>query len=155
MQQAQQWYAAHPLVQYPNAQTWNGGCTQQQLDWLQEQLLDARSKQHQVIMACHHPIAPGSAPDEYLAWDNDKILQLMCDNDSLESSGPTGSVVKVVLSGHYHPGGYALHRGVHFVVLEGVLESPADSNAYACVVVQGDKMQITGSGVASTRTLQL
>jgi hypothetical protein len=44
---------------------------------------------------------------------------------------------------------------VHFVVLEGVLEAPADGNAYAFVEVQGDKLQITGKGIASSRTLQL
>lgn len=146
MQQARAWQAAHPLQQYPNAQTWNGGCTQQQLAWLQEQLAAAATQQQQVIVACHHPLAPGSAPDEYLAWGNEAILQVLCAADS---------PVKVVFCGHYHPGGYACHNRVHFVVLEGVLEAPADSNAYAYVEVQGDKLLITGKGVASTRNLQL
>lgn len=146
MQEARAWLAAHPVDQYPNAQSWNGGCTKQQLSWLQEQLADAAAEQQQVIAACHHPIAPGSAPDMYFAWGNDELLEMLCADSS---------PVKVVFTGHYHVGGYACHRGVHFVVLEGVLEAPADSNAYAHVEVQGRTMQISGVGVASTRTLQL
>jgi hypothetical protein len=99
------------------------------------------------MVACHHPVAPtGTTQDEYLAWGYEQLLSILCD---------ASSPVKVVFGGHYHPGGHACHEGVHFVVLEGVLEAPADSNAYAHVEVHGDKMLITGEGVASTRTLQL
>lgn len=146
MQQAKAWAAAHPLSANPNAQTWNGGCTQQQLEWLQEQLAAAGQQQERVIVACHHPVAPGSAPDEYLAWGYEKLQQVLTD---------AAGVVKLVFSGHYHPGGYVCSGGVHFVVLEGVLEAPADSNAYARVEVVDDTVTIHGSGVASSRTLSI
>jgi 3',5'-cyclic AMP phosphodiesterase CpdA len=146
MQQAQAWAAAHPLSDNPNAQTWNGGCTQQQLQWLQEQLAAAAQQQERVIVTCHHPIAPGSAPDEYLAWGYKQLQQVLTD---------AAGVVKLVLSGHYHPGGYVCSGGMHFVVMEGVLEAPADSNAYARVEVVGDAIKIHGSGVASSRALSI
>jgi hypothetical protein len=146
VQQAKAWAAAHPLSENPNAQIWNGGCTQQQLDWLQAQLAAAGQQQERVIVACHHPIAPGSAPDEYLAWGYEQLQQVLTD---------AADVVKLVLGGHYHPGGYVCSGGVHFVVLEGVLEAPADSNAYARVDVLGGVIKIQGSGVASSRTLSI
>jgi hypothetical protein len=29
------------------------------------------------MLACHHPLAPGSAPDQYLAWNYEGLLQLL------------------------------------------------------------------------------
>lgn len=147
MQQARQWAASHPLHQYPNAQSWNGGCTQQQLDWLCSQLSEARQAKEHVVVACHHPIAPGSAPDMYLAWGNDQLLSVLC--------GSAGAgTVRAVFSGHYHPGGYVQREGIHFVVLEGVLEAPSNSNAYAVVeLYPSGVLKIAGSGVATSRQL--
>lgn len=147
MQEAQAWLAAHPAEQFPNAQSWNGGCSSHQIAWLQDQLSQAAQAQEKVIVACHHPIAPGSAPAMYLAWDYERLLQML--------TAAPGGVVKCVFSGHYHPGGYALHDGVHFVVFEGVLEAPADSNAYGVVEVWEDKLAIVSSGVETSRELVL
>lgn len=117
---------AHPFVRVPGAS------------------LPAGDK---VIVACHHPLAPGSAPDQYLAWDHESIRQL------LEDSHP--GTVQLVLCGHYHPGGYAEHNGVHYVVFEGILEAPPDSNAYGVVEVWLGKIVIRGYGVGTTRELLL
>lgn len=146
MQEAQEWINSHPVQQHPNAQPWNGGCSSQQLTWLQQQLSDAASKQECVILACHHPIAPGSAPQQYLAWDYEQLLEVLSQHRQ---------VVRCVFSGHYHPGGYGEQQGVHFVVYEGVLEAPADSNAYGVVEVWQDRIVINGKGIASSRQLQL
>lgn len=95
MQQTRAWLAAHPIQQYPNAVSWNGGLTKQQMCWLQQELDSASQHQQHVIVACHHPLAPGSAPDHYLAWDNDAITQELERHPGL---------VKLVLCGHYHRG---------------------------------------------------
>lgn len=146
MQQATDWAASHPAQEHPNAQPWNGGCSAQQLAWLQEELDRAVQQQEQVLVACHHPIAPGSAPEEYLAWDHEKLLQVLC--------GATGTV-RCVFSGHYHPGGYVQHRGIHFLVLEGVLEAPENSNAYIIATLEDRTLKIRGEGVATSRELNL
>eukprot|EP00878_Enallax_costatus_P024438 GHUV01026077.1.p1 GENE.GHUV01026077.1~~GHUV01026077.1.p1 ORF type:complete len:148 (+),score=24.68 GHUV01026077.1:202-645(+) len=144
MRQARAWLAAHPIEQYVNAEPWNGGITEQQMAWLQRQL-DAALQQHQhVIIACHHPLAPGSAPDQYLAWGNDAIMQELERHRSL---------VKLVLCGHYHPGGYVERNGVHYVVFEGILEAPPDSNAYGVVELWQDKISLQGFGVGTSREL--
>lgn len=146
MQQALAWLSAHPIEQYPNAEKWNGGLTRQQLTWLDQELDKAAQQQQQVVVACHHPLAPGSAPDQYLAWDNDLVLQRLEQHTGL---------VRLVISGHYHPGGYTSRSGVHYVVFEGILEAPADSNAYAVVEIWQDRIRIKGSGVGRSRELFL
>lgn len=146
MQQARAWLAAHPIEQHPNAEAWNGGLTRQQLTWLDQELDTAATQQQQVIVACHYPLAPGSAPDQYMAWGNGVITQKLEQHKGL---------VRLVISGHYHPGGYAEHNGVHYVVFEGILEAPADSNAYAVVEVGQSMIQVKGYGVAKSRELLL
>jgi manganese-dependent ADP-ribose/CDP-alcohol diphosphatase len=59
----------------------------------------------------------------------------------------------MVFSGHYHPGGYAERSGIHFIVFEGILEAPPDSNAYAVVEVWRNKAVIRGYGVGTSREL--
>jgi manganese-dependent ADP-ribose/CDP-alcohol diphosphatase len=61
----------------------------------------------------------------------------------------------LVFSGHYHPGGYAQRSGIHFVVFEGILEAPPDSNAYAVVEIWPSKAVVCGYGVGSSRELLL
>ncbi|KAF6249655.1 Metallo-dependent phosphatase-like protein [Scenedesmus sp. NREL 46B-D3] len=144
MQQALRWLQAHPKEQHPNAESWNGGLSAAQMTWLQLELAEAAMAGQRVIAACHHPLAPGSAPDQYLAWGYEAVLQL------LEQHAGT---VCMVFSGHYHPGGYAQHDGIHFVVFEGILEAPQDSNAYAVVEIWPSKAVIHGYGVGSSRQL--
>lgn len=71
------WLKSHPLSSTPNAQAWNGGLGADQIAWLRKQLADAAAAGERVIVACHHPLAPGSAPEMYLAWDHDKIRAIL------------------------------------------------------------------------------
>ena len=80
-------------------------------------------------------------------------------------------VVALVLTGHYHPGGYAAwappprddgnggegggSNVIHFVGLEGLVEAPPGLNAYAVVDVHADRLEVTGFGCAASRTLAL
>ncbi len=49
----------HPLGSEPQLSTWNGGITQAQMQWLLQQLQQARTASQQVIVACHHPLGKG------------------------------------------------------------------------------------------------
>jgi hypothetical protein len=145
MMEAQAWLTAHPLAEYPRAEPWNGGCSKQQLQWLEQQLEEAAAERAQVIVTSHHPLAPGSAPDRYLAWNYEEILGIMSKHRD---------VVRVAFAGHYHPGGYCLLDAIHFVVLEGMVEAPCGSNAYAVLELEQDQMKISGRGVATSRVLR-
>jgi hypothetical protein len=37
----------------------------------------AAAADQRVIVACHHPLAPGSAPEQYLAWNYQELLALL------------------------------------------------------------------------------
>jgi hypothetical protein len=37
----------------------------------------AAAADQRVIVACHHPLAPGSAPEQYLAWNHQELLALL------------------------------------------------------------------------------
>lgn len=68
----------------------------------------------------------------------------------------TGSpAVQAVFSGHDHKGGYACVAGVHFVVIEAMLESPEDSNAFCTVDVFEHEFTIRGHGSVASRTCAL
>ena len=63
--------------------------------------------------------------------------------------------VQAVFSGHDHKGGYARVGGVHFVVLEAMLEAPEDSNAFCVVEVGDNEFVIRGRGIVTSRTCAL
>lgn len=60
------------------------------------------------------------------------------------------------MSGHDHEGGYHLdpETGVHHVTLEGVIETPPESNAFGTVAVYDDMMVLKGYGRTPDRVLQ-
>lgn len=59
------------------------------------------------------------------------------------------------MAGHDHDGGY--HRdedsGVHYLTLEGVIETPPDCDAFGTVSVYEDRMVIKGNGRIADREL--
>ncbi|KAM6345209.1 manganese-dependent ADP-ribose/CDP-alcohol diphosphatase isoform 2-T2 [Alca torda] len=61
---------------------------------------------------------------------------------------------KVVVMGHLHDGGYCLDsHGVHHLTLEGVIETPPESNAFGTIYVYEDKMVLKGRGRISDRVM--
>ncbi|KAI8465760.1 MAG: Metallo-dependent phosphatase-like protein [Monoraphidium minutum] len=144
--EAKAWLAAHPVSEHPNAQTWNGGASGAQLSWLRARLADAAAAGGRVVVAAHHPLAPGAAPAHYLSWSHRELRAAFEERPG---------VVALVLAGHYHPGGAAEVGGIHYVTLEGLLEAPPGGNAFAFVDVYGDRIAVRGQGAATSRELRL
>lgn len=97
------------------------------------------------MQACHHPLAPGSAPPHYLAWNHEELRQLLI-------SYPA---VALVLQGHYHPGGAAEEGGLHFMTLEGMVEAPEGETAYAVADLAPGQITIQGGGACTSRVVPL
>lgn len=56
-------------------------------------------------------------------------------------------MVRAFFSGHDHFGGYARDMsGVHFVTLQGVIETALNDVAFATVEVYGDRALVNGKG---------
>ncbi|MEI7825728.1 MAG: metallophosphoesterase, partial [Chlorobiaceae bacterium] len=76
--------------------------------WLQREVEKAEHSGEKVIIICHFPMLPETTDQKHgLLWNHHEIAELV-------SSSPA---VMACLSGHYHYGGYARHKGIHFVVL--------------------------------------
>lgn len=127
----------------PNAQDWNGGVGERQMKWLAAALARARQKKERVVVFSHQPILKAASTAAHLMWNHFAVRQ------TLEASG----VVAAYICGHDHNGGYAISRGIHYITMPGMVESPEP--AYAVVEIHRDRLELRGAGRAPNRTLTL
>ncbi|RLL41119.1 phosphatase [Oceanobacillus piezotolerans] len=140
-EQAEEMYTALKEAGASNAQTWNGGISDEQLTWLQGVLAKAEQRNEKVIVFAHHPAYP---ENEHNVW-NDKEVR-----ETLESHNN----VVAYFNGHNHVGNYGLHNGIHYVNLKGMVETP-DTTSYAIVQVYKDRIEIDGYGREQDRVLEI
>lgn len=123
----------------------NGGFSQEQLDWLDSVLSFADEQQEKVTIVSHLPVHPYSTDPPCLAWNHSALLRLLRQHCS----------VVLFMAGHDHDGGYYFdpESGVHHLTLAGVIETPPHSQAFGSVAVYPDRMELTGHGRISSRVL--
>lgn len=123
----------------------NGGFSKDQLDWLDSVLSSADEKLERVTIVSHLPVHPYSADPMCLAWNFHELLAIIRSHSS----------VVCFMAGHDHDGGYYqdTDTGVHHLTLEGVIETPPDSNAFGTVSVYEDRMVLKGNGRIRDRVL--
>lgn len=116
----------------------NGGFSKGQLDWLDSVLSSADEKRERVTIVSHLPIHPNSTTPMCLAWNFDELLSIIRSHSS----------VVCYMAGHDHDGGYCQDKdtGVYHLTLEGVIETPPDSDAFGTVSVYEDRMVLKGNG---------
>ena len=124
----------------PNAQAWNGAVGPQQLDWLARRLADARDAGDKAIVFCHFPVYP---PNAHNLWNDTEVIEV------LEASG---SVVAYI-SGHNHAGEYAVRNGIHYLTVQGMVETE-DTTAYAVVHVGDERLVVDGRGRQPDQVLE-
>ena len=122
-----------------NAQTWNGGVSTEQFEWLKAELDAAQAADELVIVFNHFPAAPD---DIHNLWNYKDMQALLGQYDN----------VMAYFNGHNHAGNYGEVDGVHYVTVEGMLET-ADTTAYAIIEVYEDRVVMDGFGRASDREL--
>jgi len=116
----------------------NGGVGGKQLQWLQQTLEHSRKNKEKVILLSHQPILPGSSSPVCLIWNY---------MDVLNTIRPFNDIILACLSGHAHRGGYKQDEsGIHFRVIEAVLETDAPNDTYAFMEVYEDRLVIEGFG---------
>jgi len=125
----------------PNAQTWNGGIGAHQKAWLKTVLTKAKKTGERAVVFSHMPLYPS---DVHNPWNVEDIIPI------LENS----KCVAACFAGHNHAGRYAQKNGIHYLTLEGMIETP-DQTAYAVVEIYPDRIQIQGRGRVPTRILTL
>jgi len=122
-----------------NAHDWNGGLSSQQISWLEISLEQASLSGEKVLLFCHFPVYPSR---EENLWNDVELIELL-------ESYPC---VTALLSGHYHAGNYAKKRGIHYLTLQGMVETE-EHNAYSVVEVYSDFLKILGFGREPSRIL--
>ena len=122
-----------------NAHDWNGGLSSQQISWLEKNLNQASRSGEKVLLFCHFPVYPSR---EENLWNDVELIELL-------ESYPC---VLALLSGHYHHGGYAKKRGIHYLTLQGMVETE-ELNAYSVVEIYPDHLKVFGFGREPNRIL--
>lgn len=121
----------------------NGAVDASQLAWLTQTLTRARAANEHVVVFTHIPVHPATTGPSSLLWNYDEILPAVF----------AAGCVRAVFSGHAHADGYACERGVHFVVLDALLECAPDETAHGIVHVHQDRLVVQGYGKVPTREL--
>ena len=124
-----------------NAQTWNGGISDDQFAWIEETVKDAKTRNQRVIVQGHYPIYP---KDKHNLWDDERLVEMLTSHDNFA----------MYMNGHNHAGNYGQVGNQHFVNFKGMVET-ADTTAYSVVEVYDDRIEILGKGVEESRTLAL
>lgn len=122
-----------------NAQTWNGGMSDRQFDWLAETLSDAAAAGEKVVVTGHYPLYP---ENNHNLWDWQRVVDLF------ERSGN----VLAYLSGHNHDGNLGRHGSTWYVNFKGMVDTETD-NAFAIAEIFADRLRIIGFGREESRTL--
>lgn len=122
-----------------NAHDWNGGLGSQQISWLKNILKQSSFSGEKVLVFCHFPVYPSRKEN---LWNDVELIELL-------ESYPC---VVALFSGHYHSGNYAKKRGIHYLTLQGMVETK-NSNAYSIIEVYSDHLKVLGFGREPSRIL--
>lgn len=123
-----------------NAQSWNSAIGPKQLIWLKKQLSETTKAGEKAIISCHYPILPDNIHN---LWNDQELLSLMNQHSD---------TVIAWFNGHNHAGNYAQHQGVHYVTVQGMVDT-ADTNAHAVMDILPNALRIRGSGRVPSRLL--
>lgn len=132
--------AAYHRKHVPDAPRWNGALGVAQLEWLESVLEKAGASNESVMLFCHFPVFPA---DVHNLWNAAEVRELI----------RRYPCVKAYLNGHNHAGNYAVEDGVHYLTLQGMVDTKHTS--YAVVEVRKRHLSILGFGRERDRTLRL
>lgn len=114
------------------AQSYNGQPGEEQIAWLEAELVAAAGEKETALVLGHHPILPDAAHSIWNAQAMNAVLQ-------------KHPAAKIYINGHNHAGAYTDADGLHYLTLDGMLDTK-DQNAYAFADLYADRLEITGFG---------
>ncbi len=126
----------------PNVLPWNGGLSNDQLNWVENQLKLATLNEERVGLFCHFP-ALGTS-DSHNLLNYKQLLNLINKNDC----------VKFYFNGHNHAGDYIENDGVHYLTFKGMVDTQ-DSTSFARVAFKKDSIFVTGYGREPSRKFKI
>lgn len=123
-----------------NAQEYNGGMSEVQLQWLDSLLQQAQKAGDRVLIFSHHPF---SCADGLTALNDREVL----------STVEKYSCVKALIAGHHHGGAFCYAGSIPCIVTEGMVET-ASENAYGIIEIFTDRLILTGKGRTRSHEIQ-
>ncbi|MDZ7607614.1 MAG: metallophosphoesterase [Cyclobacteriaceae bacterium] len=96
-----------------NANFWNGGISELQLQWLEATLQDAARQEESAVIFCHYPLFP---PDRHNLLNAAEVMKMIMKYPC----------VKAWFCGHNHHGNYGMHSDIHFINMKGMVEGEFD-----------------------------
>lgn len=124
-----------------SAKAWNGGLSAAQLEWLEKELTEADAAKESVILCGHHPLLPENG---YQLWNSQEVIAVI----------ERHPCVKAYFNGHNHAGAEVVRNGIPYITFKSVLHEPG-VNAYSCIRVYADRLEIEGIGREESRTIAL
>lgn len=125
----------------PYAKDYNGGLSNEQFTWVEQELEMAKSKNQNVAFYCHFPLSPINNGN---LWNTKELQQLIKKNEH----------VKIFMNGHKHDGAYNFKNNVHYLTFKGMVNT-SDSTSFATAHFYKDSIQIKGYGREVSRTLKI
>lgn len=122
------------------AKPWNSRPGAEQVTWLESELEAATREKELVLVVGHHPIVPITGHSIWSAAAMKELLQ-------------RHSCAKLYLNGHNHAGHYADSDGLHYLTLDGMVETETE-NAFGVADLYGDRLEIAGFGRQESHTLE-
>lgn len=119
---------------------WNGAIGINQINWLKAVLDKSSKKGEKVVLFCHFPIYPENVHN---LWNAGEVIELI----------ENYSCVKAYINGHNHAGNYEIKEGIHYLTLQGMVDT--DQNSYAIINVNGNVLKVTGFGREESRLLEI
>lgn len=124
-----------------NAKPWNGGISETQLKWLDDELAAADAAKERVILCGHHPLLPGEG---HQAWNCDGVLAVIDRHPS----------VAAYFNGHNHAGAEVMRKSIPYITFKSMLHEPG-VNAYSAIHLHADRLEIEGNGREKSRVIPL
>lgn len=122
---------------------YNGGISDEQLEWLQDTLSRSRENEENVVIYCHQPIYSPNKPQS-LIWNAEEVLSVI----------QKSSNVRLWIAGHDHDGQYSIDdSGVHHLVPCAPIECEEGQTAYGHIEVHQDKFVLDWTGRKPTNSL--
>jgi hypothetical protein len=126
----------------PNLQTWNGGLSHEQLQWVESELKLATENNENVGFYCHFPVM--GEDKVHRIWNSTQLISLI---DNYPN-------VKFYFNGHNHNGDYMERKGVHYLTFKGMVETDSTS-AFSTVEFKKDSILVHGHGREPSRGLKI
>ncbi len=123
----------------PQADDSGGGVGLVQLLWLDAELAEADAAGEFAVVMSHHPLLPANP---MAVWNAAEVIAVL----------QAHPCVKLCVAGHNHAGAYAEQNGIHYLTLQGMVDTT--DNAWATLDLAPDAMRVDGNGRVPDRELR-